>query len=150
MIHIAAILFITYVVYIALRYGWLVSISDSFYISGGKPIFTLWIFALSFTLMAAVKGNWFMLGGAVCLGFVGAACGYEDDKMTKLTHSICAFSGILLLFIGLVIENYITGISGVASVLVVLIIVRKQTTKILWLEIASFVAFYIAYNLTQH
>jgi len=89
--------FLSYVLFIWIKYGIQPSISDSYYVLPNKlkPLFTLfcWGFALP-AIILGVEITPFMFFAGVGICFVGAAAQFKDDWVSNI-HMIAAIGGII-------------------------------------------------------
>lgn len=132
-----AIIFISYVLFIVIRYKVPASISDSYYLLKGSTniIFTFWCWVLGFSLFFHGVPLLFLCGASLC--FVGAAAAFREG-LTKTVHytsaTICIVSGILnALLTG---HYYIPATFAVATLIVSVVNMRN---KVFWIESGVFV-----------
>ncbi len=152
---IALCIFIGYIVYIFARFGVIQSISDSYYQLERKEkttglYFTVWC-ALVTTItlppsMAVCEAWWqSILAIVMCLGllFVGASPAFhkENHNVYHLTGALLSAGCAITLSI-LWGYWYIMALSAILSLVVQLCTPKKDIT--LWLEVACFLAYYIA------
>lgn len=89
------IIFTSYVIGITVKFGWLKSVSISWYYIKNKWIFTLALWG--FSILLAIAGQTlltFLATAAIC--FAGAAADAKNDVLTDKVHVIGATSGIIL------------------------------------------------------
>lgn len=102
---IAAIAVMTiYLTMIAVRYGWLQSISDSYYHIKHRDIFTFVLWAFSVLMLLGVNDIITTpIYPTACFGIVvvGAYTQFKKSKYIKTMHFIGAYMGIGLAIIGL-------------------------------------------------
>ena len=107
MLVIALIIMTIYLGFVVINYGWLKSISDSYYHIKHKDLFTfvLWSFAvlMLFGVNDIITTPIFPLA---CFGIVivGAYSQFKGSKFIKTMHFIGAYMGIGLAIIGLWVE----------------------------------------------
>lgn len=134
-IALSAIIFFAYIAYI----GVLPSISDSFKKVGWW--FYLWCIAVSLPIM--LEGAWFFASGA-SLCFVGAAAEFWKP-LTKKVHFTAAFLSIVFAIIGLVFLNWIYLVVPIGIlIMIALILYKKISNPIYWVEIISYTFILIA------
>lgn len=148
LVIVMAVVFVLYVLWIALRFGIKKSISESYYVleyTGHGYLFTLFMIFIMICMMSATmltehEYSWtFFLAGSGA-AFVGLAATFYA-KVTRTAHFFGAVLLILmsLLGIGLVYGNwtpmFLTGVTA----LVFYILKNKDFKVIYWFEIAAFV-----------
>lgn len=148
LVIVMAVVFILYVLWIALMFGIKKSISESYYVlekSGHGYLFTLFMVFLMICLMsvASLTGHeysWsFFIAGSGA-AFVGLAATFYN-KITRTAHFFGAVIMIVmsLLGIGLVYHNWVpTYLLGIT--LISFYSLRSKEFKVIyWFEIAAFV-----------
>jgi len=97
------IIFTSYVAGITIKFGWLRSVSASWYYIENKWIFTLSLWGFSIPLMiAGGTALTFLAGLAIC--FAGAAADTKNTELTEKVHVIGAMAGIIFGMAALIID----------------------------------------------
>lgn len=135
---ISAVIFISYITTIALRFGIQKSISESYYDlrPEWKFVFTLTLWGFAIPVM--IVGNsflFFLAGGLIC--FVGAAAGFKSLAMTYKVHMIGAYGGVILGFTALIFDLGYYAMPLVAA-LSIIIMWFNCRFKIWWIEVLAF------------
>ena len=138
---ISVAIFLSYIGFIALKYGIQKSISESYYRlpSKQKVLFTLalWGFAIPVIILGGMLESWllFLAGGLITL--VGAAPAFKSLLMEYKAHMFGAYGGILLGLTALVVNFNLWWLVLIAVILAVII---KFTIKnyIWWIEVLAF------------
>jgi hypothetical protein len=152
-------IFLSYVLWVVIKWGVLPSISDSYYhyyeegnIAKWIPVpmkflFTFFIFGFSYT--ALMSDPTLLLFFAISmLGITAVSPAFKDEKQIKILHSVGAFGGITLSQLSIWIEHdmwYVT-VAFIALSLITLILdyFKIIKNKIWWIEILAFASMFIA------
>lgn len=145
---ILGVVFVLYVLWIALRFGIRKSISDSYYVLAEIrqgyifTLFMLFLFSclIYITALTNHQYSWsFFLAGAGA-AFVGMATTFYESA-TRIAHFFGASLLIIfsLLGIGLVYSNWIPSYFTILTILVFYLLRHKQFKVIYWFEILVFV-----------
>ncbi len=144
-------IFTGYIWYVAAAYGVQKSISESWYISHHKFLFTLMCWGVG--ILQCTHSNesslFFLSGSALC--FTGTATAFRDDKMTKYVHYIGAFVAIVSSIMALFLLG-IYWLIVLNTVNVLLYVFYKKKWSMWWLEIVAFYSIFgalIQYYLTK-
>lgn len=142
--------FITFIVSVALLFGFLPSISDSHYKIKeytNAPFFTLFCWLTSFPLLIYwieySKNDWDFLPFIACaaLMFVGVSPLFKDDELERKVHSISAVICLVSSYAwSIFFGNMYLGISFLILSIPLYFIISKN--KIYWIEILAFVNIY--------
>lgn len=140
---ISTITFISYVLFITLKYGVLPSISDSYYKHNSKLLFFLFMLGvgLPITLMAS-SGLMFFSG--VLFILCGCAPAFKSDKysLEDDVHKVGALGGICLLLCYFIISHFYLPI--ILAILIEFpVYLLNPKNKTFWLEIIAFVTLII-------
>jgi len=141
---ISFIAFITYVLYVTIKYGVLPSISESYYYTNNKLIFALFAWFTAIPLMIVASTPLMFFSGAA-LGFVGASPAFHKNDRS-LEDEVHMVSGILIILFGLlsmIIDFNIVYPTIVVIFLIISFILFNIKNKIYWIEILFF--FYIMF-----
>ena len=142
MIHLAIAILLLYCLIIALIYGVLPSISDSFYNTGQRVYFTLTMMAVMFILMEGVKPNIYFIMGAFFLGLVGVAAQFKW-KPVGIVHVGAVFASIILFLVGIAIQNIWLGLVSTSLILLSVYLLRNVKNSTWWREIAIIIILYL-------
>ena len=142
---IQGVVFVTYVVYIYMRYGITHSISQSYYSLKEKGyLFTLFCFGIGVPMLFRNDALFYLSGAGLIL--VGMASSFKD-KITVVAHYVGAVIGITasLVGIGVYSNNWSPLVSvGIISLLIILTGIKNH---IYWIEITSFLAIIIGLSI---
>lgn len=133
-------IFVSYVLFIAIKYGIQKSISESYYVLPRKmkPLFTLALWG--FALPAIILGNcplMFFAGAGIC--FVGAAAQMHEEFVRKV-HLTAAILGITCGELALIINYDMWWLTAAFVVASIPIIIFDKKTRIWWVEILAFLS----------
>lgn len=151
-LSISAFVFAAYIASIIAFQGVPASISDSFYIldrkkKGAGYIFTLWCYAVGFTVMGIMfvfsDGKWYQFlglfaGGGLC--FVGTAPLFKSHE--RLIHHVSAATCAVSASLWMVFSGY--GWLLAAASVIASAVMRKYKNHMFWAEAALFVSMYVA------
>lgn len=136
---ITLVIFITYLGVITYLYGWLPSISDSFYKlpKWANWIFTVFLFTISMLVIFA-NPTPLMLGAGLSIILVGAFPLFMDRKY-KVFHFLFAIIGIVLGMISLWVDLHLWYMV-IAFVLACFAIkIYKWNNETFWIEVFAFI-----------
>lgn len=149
LVYYAALLVtLTYLTAITVKFGWLPSISKSYYKLKHNWIFTLFMWFVGGAVMylggkdsSTLAANTFYIGGAFLL-YVGVFPRFEEDQATK--HYLCALAGIVITLIGFIFRdhNYLPIIALAISALTMKRM--KVNNLTFWVEVAFIVIAFLA------
>ena len=136
MVIFSIVVFLSYVLLIARKYGVQLSISETARTLGKrKYIFTLWLWLWLFPLVFVAPNDLF-IGAIMVEIFVGAAAMFWNHKLEKTVHMVASIGGIAL---GLLSVGFAFGFAWVFWVLAIMGITLLATkNKIWWIEIIAF------------
>jgi len=149
------LVFLSYVVSIAIIYGIQRSISNSYYKLPSKYNFLFVLFCWGFSFPAIIIGveltnNFLMFLAGAGIGFVGAAAAFKE-KMTNSVHMTGAYSAVALSQLSIFYDfhlYYINVIFIVGALLMeILSYYNKLKNKIWWQEILAFISIIITYTI---
>ena len=130
--------FLSYTLFIGLKYGIQKSISDSYYRLPERFKFLFTLFTWGFAIPAIILGNnvlMFLAGSGIV--FVGAAAAFKD-KMTYEVHMIGAYSGVLLSQLAIYFNYHLWGLNLLFIVPSLLFLGFNIKNKIWWIECMAF------------
>ena len=137
---ISTITFISYVLFITLKYGVLPSISDSYYKHNSKLLFFMFMLGvgLPITLMAT-SGLMFFSGALFIL--CGCAPAFKINKYSfeDEIHSFGALGGVSLLLSYFASIHYCLPIILIASIGIPIYFIKPKN-KTFWIEIIAFIS----------
>lgn len=141
---ISAAVFLSYVTWVAVKYGIQNSISESYYrldFKNKKYIFAgvIWGFAVP-VMYAGDNALMFLAGGTIC--FVGGAAAFKKNRMEKWVHMSGAIGGIILGMLSLII-NYDNLPFVLMAALISAVLYFNATNKIWWIEIVAFLTIWL-------
>lgn len=142
--------FLSYVLFITIRYGIQKSISYSFYVlpEGWNWIFTVFCVGFSIPALMAASVNpehiWIIALATAGMVFVGAASHYEktagkyNPKQGRVVHLAGSYTGVLLsqLYIGLMGFWHFNIVFALIGLVLILL---KHKQAIWWIEILAFI-----------
>jgi hypothetical protein len=131
------IVFTFYVTYITIKFGWLRSVSASYFYLKDKWLFTIALFA--FSMLLAMAGNTMLTvlaAAAIC--FSGAASNTKDLEMTETVHNICSTAGIVLGMAALIIDFGLWYFVLPQLIFTVLAMKRNMKNHTFWIEIVAY------------
>ena len=131
-------IFISYIVFVSIKFGILPSISDSYYLFSDwkRILFTLFCFSLGSLMFLQEIGvfPWFVISGSgLCL--TGAAMQFKE-KVDGKVHVVGAYSAIIFGLAGLIFERGLYFPSVTFILLAVLSTATKNKTW--WIECSAF------------
>ena len=137
--------FISYILFITMKYGVLASISDSYYRLPTKYnyLFTLfcWGFAIPTMIIGLeLTGSFLMFLACAGICFVGAAAAFKED-LTKSVHYSGALVGILCSQLSIALDfnmYYVNIIFLTIGILLLLFRSVINNNHIWWIEILAF------------
>jgi len=134
------VVFVSYVLFIWIKYGVQESISDSYYRLPNNYNFIFTLFCWGFAIPAILAGNtllMFLAGSGIA--FVGAAARFKEI-MTKQVHMIGAFCGVIFSQLSIFFDFKMWYINVVFIVGALIIILLKKQIKnyTWWIEILAF------------
>lgn len=138
MIILTFTLFFAYLTIITLFYGWLPSISQSFYELKKNRlafVFTLFLFSLSMLIIFIAKTR-LMAAAGFCI--IGVSI-FPYFLKQKWQHYLCAFSGIILGMISLVIDFKQPLVVIFGAFIVALLYYLKVKNMFFWIEVVSLI-----------
>lgn len=130
-------LFFAYLTIITICYGWLPSISQSFYELKKNRlafIFTLFLFSLSMLIIFIAKTR-LMAAAGFCI--IGVSI-FPYFLKQKFLHYLCAVSGIVLGMISLVIDFKQPLVVLIGACIAALLHDLKVKNMFFWIEVVSF------------
>lgn len=136
--------FLSYVIYIVIKFGILPSISQSFYELSQKNNFLFTFFCWGFALPAIIIGtdltnNFLMFLAGSGIMFVGAAAAFKE-KLTKPVHEISAYAGVILSQLSIAYDFNMYYINFIFIGLSLIIAVGLKRTRTFWIEILAFLS----------
>lgn len=138
-------IFISYVLFIWIKYGVQQSISESYYCLPKKWnfIFTLalWGFALPAAILANGDGLMFFAAAGIC--FVGAAAQMHQEFVRKV-HLTAAIGGITLGELSIIFVHDMWWLTAAAVLLFLPIAIFDNKSRMWWGEIIAFITITIA------
>lgn len=143
-----AAVFLSYVTYIVQQFGWLPSISESYYNLPRKHQWMFTIFCWGFAIPAILAGDSvLMFVAGVGIAFVGAASSFKE-KMTKTVHFSGAIVGIAASQAWIIIEYAPNKLATIPISIMILMFVFKnkiknshdEETYFFWIEIVAFLS----------
>jgi hypothetical protein len=148
MLLITALVVLIYLVTVTIKFGWLPSISRSYYELKHNWVFTLFMWFVGISVMymggkdaSNLAANIFYIGGSFLL-FVGVYPRFEEDH--KWQHYICALLGLLITLIAFIFRdgNYLPillflTISGI-------LVFLKLKNLYFWIEIVFIILTFLA------
>ena len=140
---ITSIIFIGYLVGIRLLYGWLPSISDSFYHLPKRWnwIFTVFLFTISMLIIFAYPKP-LMLGAGLSIILVGAFPLFMDRKY-KFFHFLFAALGIVLGMISLWVDLHLWYMVIAFVLACICVKIYKWNNETFWIEVFAFMSIII-------
>lgn len=137
LLYAVLVIFFGYLAVIAKKYGWLDSISDSFYHLPKKYnwIFTVFLWTISIMLIMIGGTNLMYLAG-VCIMFVGTWPWFNDGE--RIQHFIAAGLGIGLGMLSLWCDFGLWYIPVSFGVIVGILKLLKVNHFTYWLEVVAF------------
>jgi hypothetical protein len=135
--------FLTYVPGVTLAYGFLPSISESYYRLPDKLKFIFTMFLWGFSFPAIMLGANFhsiylpLAGGLLCM--VGVATSFKV-KLEGYIHAIVAIAAILLSQFSIGYEFHLYYVNILFVLYSLLVILFKVENRIFWLEIGAFLS----------
>lgn len=147
---VSIVIFTTYLLVIAQKYGIQKSISDSYYNLPGNWKFIFTAVLLGFSIPVMIAGNStliFLAGSAIC--FVSASPAFNKNKLEAIVHVVGAWSGILLGIAGIILDYKLYSIAILAALLSALLYFKAKYF-IWWIEIAAFITIWsgvLLYNI---
>ena len=140
--------FLIYNLIILLKYGWLNSISVSYYSLPAKWNFIFTLFCFGYAIPAVIMakdGFMFFSGCFIC--FVGIACNFRQDLITADTHNICSFIAILLSQLSILFFYHFWWLN-IITVMSTLILYMLRNKFSQWMYVLEWIAFLtVAYTL---
>jgi len=135
---ITLVIFIAYLGVITSLYGWLPSISDSFYKlpKWANWIFTLFLFTISMLIIFAYPKP-LMLGAGLSIILVGAFPLFMDRKY-KLFHFLFAVLGIVLGMISLWVDLHLWYMVIAFVLASICVKIYKWNNETFWIEVFAF------------
>jgi hypothetical protein len=135
--------FVSYVFYIAIKFGIQRSISQSYYVLPNKQkiLFTLFIWGISLPIIVIGATPLMFFSGGMMM-FVGAATSFKDGKLTFNVHMTSAFGGIILSQVSTIVDFnmwYLTLLFGIISLILFLLKVKYFW----WIEMLAFISIII-------
>lgn len=131
-------IFTGYVLGILISFGFLKSLSASYYAlqKENKWLFTiaLWGFAFPLILVAETP-LMFLAGVGIC--FTGAAPAFKET-LTSTVHNVGAFTGVIAGYLNMVIYYDMYIFSSITFVLIAIIFFSKLNSKTLFSELIAF------------
>ena len=145
LILINILVFALYNIFTVSRYGFLPSISDSYYLIRddkskfvGEYLFTLFIWFIALSVIIIGSTSLMFFAGAF-LAFVGASQAFKDDNLTRKVHVVGAIGGI---GIGL-ISMWIDFKTSIPLIIVLSFILLSNLfnlkNKTYWIEVVAFI-----------
>jgi len=131
--------FTGYVAYITIRFGWLRSISISWYHlkAGERWKFTiaLWLFAIPIAIAGDTALS-FLAAAGIC--FCGAAGDAKNDQVTERVHVIGATGGIILGIAALILDFGLWYLALPYIVFAYYMIRKQVKNHTFWIEVSAF------------
>lgn len=149
LIILSIIIFSVYTISVVIKYGWLPSISESFYRLPKKWnfIFTFFCWGFSIPLMIVgldQTGNVLMFLAPAGIAFVGAAAAFKGDKMTHDVHMTGASLGVIFshLAIWLAYKEYLIGIAAFSLMMILILLtwMKFKVNYFFWIEVIAYVS----------
>lgn len=141
----SVVIFTAFVAYITIRFGWLKSISASFYEfpSKQKWIFTIgeWAFVLPIIIVAETP-LMFFAGAFIC--FSAAASDSRSSVVTSRVHVIGATGGILMAMASIIIDYGIWWIPAGYLVFTLLVALLNMRNHTYWIEVVAYYLVFVA------
>lgn len=139
------VIFTSYLTYIAINYGILPSISDSYYRlpKNRQWLFTITLWSFSFPMIiAGESGLMFLAGASIC--FTGAAPAFKGSKMEHSVHVASAIIGITAAVFAMffTLGASIIGIVTLGSMLALKLL--KVSNATWWVEVIAYYAILLA------
>lgn len=129
--YIAIYIFTLYLIMIWILYGIPKSISDTYYLTGQKPVFTFIMWITGILVFIDAPNIWINFA-AIFVAAVGTAAGFKE-KLTKPIHYI---SAVLAIVFGLIGLNCWVLLLGFFIVSYIIVIVSDKWMW--WVEILAF------------
>ena len=140
MFSVMVAVFVSYVLYIALKFGVQKSISESYYILPKKQNFLFVLFCWLFAFPAMILGNSYLMffaGGGIV--FVGAAAAMHDFP-ARGWHLTGAIGGMILGCLAMILQYQMWYmVAGVAGAILLAYLLDKKHLM-WWAEVAIFTA----------
>lgn len=136
------IVFTSYVFNIAVHYGVLSSISESYYRLPSRWNFLFTLFCWGFAIPAMILGNSaLMFFAGASIAFVGAASAFKT-KMTGTVHGVGAAVGMILAQAAIFFDHHLWYVNLISLSLIGILYLRRKTQVnfLWWIEIVSFLA----------
>lgn len=140
------IMFISYNGYIYFKYGFLPSISDSYYLlfkTNKEFIFNIFIWVISVCFILSSPNDMFIVGCFLLLG-VSTAPLFKNNDIQKYIHSVGAIGGIFIALLSLALYNGLYLPISIVLLFTISATVFKMKNKTYWIEIVSFLTVIIS------
>lgn len=140
LLSISAIVFLSYVIFIYMKYGVLKSISDSYYKLPKKYnfIFTFFCWGFALPIMFVNTDSLLLLIACGAILFVGAAAGFREP-IAGNTHIVAAYASVILSQAAIYFDYGIISIPIIFVLSYILLMVIKESVQeIWWIEIIAF------------
>jgi len=145
LVYTQAVIFITYITFLQIKFGTLPSISQSFYALKKKGyLFTFFCFGLSIP-MILIAGysphthSWLFFMSGVGLGFVGVASSFKQ-RITDIVHYTGAAIGIIFTLVGIWVVYGLWLPFFMALAFSTAIVKLRMNNAIYWIEVVCVVA----------
>jgi len=136
------IIFTSYVIGITVKFGWLRSVSISWYYIKNKWIFTLALW--TFSVLLAIAGDTMLTFlSAVAICFTGAAADAKNLKMTERVHIVGATGGIILGMAALIIDFRLWYFVLPQLIFTILAMKCNMKNHTFWIEIVAYYLIWI-------
>jgi len=136
------IVFTSYVMYIIVKFGWLWSISISWYYIKNKWIFTIALWAFS-VLLAIAGGTVLTFLAAVAICFAGAATDTKNLEMIERVHVVGSAGGIVLGMAALMLDFGLWYFALTQLIFTILTMKCNMKNHIFWIEIMAYYLIWI-------
>jgi hypothetical protein len=147
-IIISFVIFTSYITYIAINYGVLPSVSDSYY---SLPKHRRWLFTITFwsfsfpLIIAGETGLMFLAGASIC--FTGAAPAFDPDReanksstMQRKVHIMSAIVGITASVFA-IFFNFGASVIGIITLgSIIALKLLKVNNVTWWIEVVAYYA----------
>lgn len=139
---ISFVIFTGYVIFITKKFGWLKSISDSWYHLKSKWMFTLALWG--FSIFMALAGDTlltFLAAAGIC--FAGATADTNHVRMTEVVHVIGATGGIVLGILALIFDFHLWWLALIFGIFTILAMEKNMRNHTFWIEVATYYVIWI-------
>jgi hypothetical protein len=136
--------FISYVLFIMVKYGVQKSISESYYALPPKlrPLFTFFCWGFAFPAII-VGDSVLMFFAGTGIAFVGAACNMHEEFVRKV-HVTAAILGITCAELAIIFDYNMWWLTAAFVVASIILLIFNKKHYIWWIEILAFLTISIA------